>query len=76
MESAGSLLSLFVYTDGLTEAREEGGFFGEERLEAILDGTSSIGMELLNEVSDAVERFTHGRPADDDRTMAAISGIR
>jgi len=67
---------LFVYTDGLTEARDDGGFFGERRIEELLDGTSSTGMKLLMEVSDAVERFTHGRPADDDRTMAAVSSCR
>lgn len=64
---------LLVYTDGLTEARGEQGFYGEERIAALLESTERRGPELLAELLESIERFTGGRPADDDRTVATVT---
>ena len=64
---------LLIYTDGLTEARNDGGLYGEDRLETLFRESEARGAALLSEICASVEIFTHGRPADDDRTLAAIS---
>jgi sigma-B regulation protein RsbU (phosphoserine phosphatase) len=61
---------LVLYTDGITEARNpKGDMFGLERLDVLLENCSVTASDLLRSVLAAVEEFTDGRPADDDRTL-------
>ncbi len=67
---------LVLYTDGITEAANPAGeLFGLSRLDQILSRRPGSANQLLNEVLTAVEQFTAGHPAADDRTLlvAAIS---
>ena len=65
---------VLVYSDGLTEARNEAGdFFGEERLKELLPGlvglsAAKAGLELLQ----AVDRFTGQARQNDDLSMIMI----
>jgi len=64
--------TVFLYTDGVTEARREDGvFFGEERLirELWISEASEIG-EVPVRVFDAVMEFTGGRLTDDIALLA------
>jgi len=66
--------SIFLYTDGLTEAfdpnREQ---FGEERLEAYLsDHRAECLDELCRTTLDHIKDFTNGAEAADDMTCLAI----
>jgi phosphoserine phosphatase RsbU/P len=57
---------LFLYTDGLTEARREAEQFGEERLFELLEGLSGIEPdELIDRVLDECDAFTGGMLRDD-----------
>ena len=61
---------LVLYTDGITEAEgPDGDQFGTARLDAVLENCSVTASDLLKSVLDAVEAFTEGRPATDDRTL-------
>jgi sigma-B regulation protein RsbU (phosphoserine phosphatase) len=61
---------IVFYTDGITEASNaEGELFGTERLDRELEVCSLQAKGLLESVLRAVEEFTTGRPADDDRTI-------
>jgi sigma-B regulation protein RsbU (phosphoserine phosphatase) len=61
---------IVFYTDGITEARNPAGeMFGLERLDDVLSNCSLVASALLGAVLEAVEQFTVGRPADDDRTL-------
>jgi sigma-B regulation protein RsbU (phosphoserine phosphatase) len=61
---------LVLYTDGITEAQNpKGELFGLERLDVVLENCSVTASDLLNSVLAAVEEFTEGRPALDDRTL-------
>lgn len=61
--------SLFVYTDGATEARGDEDFFGEERLlEALLPAAAPA--ELVQRVLDAVLDFQDQLPRDDIALLA------
>ncbi|WP_322759799.1 SpoIIE family protein phosphatase [Frankia sp. Cr2] len=66
--------ALFIYTDGLTEARNERGEqFGEDRLLAeILRVPSQGPQELLDAVFEAVRAHAPGRPSD-DRTAIVLA---
>jgi serine phosphatase RsbU (regulator of sigma subunit) len=57
---------LFLYTDGLTEARSGGELFGEERLFQLLAcrGGESSG-DIARRVLEEVLRFAGGRLNDD-----------
>jgi serine phosphatase RsbU (regulator of sigma subunit) len=58
---------IVLATDGVTEAESpDGEFFGEERLEAALDGTTIEG------VLSKVETFMKGTPPNDDFTMLEV----
>ena len=65
---------LFMFTDGVTEAQDrEGGFFGEERLEAVLRShADSDAAGLVNAVKDAINDFSNGAEQADDITMLAL----
>jgi sigma-B regulation protein RsbU (phosphoserine phosphatase) len=61
---------IVFYTDGITEAQSSGGaLFGTRRLDDELEKCSLQAQALLNSVLASVEKFSQGRPADDDRTM-------
>jgi sigma-B regulation protein RsbU (phosphoserine phosphatase) len=61
---------LVLYTDGVTEAtNKQGEMFGLERLDKVLENCTLGASDLLKAVLAAVEEFTEGRPAADDRTV-------
>ena len=61
--------SVLFYTDGITEAMDHAGqMYGTPRLDRCLEGCQPAG-DLIHHVLDNVERFTAGRPPDDDRTL-------
>jgi sigma-B regulation protein RsbU (phosphoserine phosphatase) len=65
---------IVFYTDGITEARNpDGEMFGLARLDQVLEGCPDTASNLLEEVLRAVERFTAGQAADDDRTVLIAS---
>lgn len=67
--------SLFVYTDGVTEAnRTDGSMFGETRLEQVLAGTKADDTPamILEEVRSAVDDFVGDAPQFDDLTMLCV----
>jgi sigma-B regulation protein RsbU (phosphoserine phosphatase) len=62
---------MVFYTDGITEAHAPDGhtMFGVERLDEVLKLCHLSVPDLIAAVLDAVERFTEGQPAQDDRTL-------
>ena len=61
---------IILYTDGITEARNtEGVLFGTDRLDHELENCSLHAKGLRDSVLRAVDEFTGGHPADDDRTI-------
>jgi sigma-B regulation protein RsbU (phosphoserine phosphatase) len=61
---------IVLYTDGVTDARSPAGeMFGLDRLDEVLTGCPKVASELLDAVLQALEQFTAGRRADDDRTL-------
>jgi sigma-B regulation protein RsbU (phosphoserine phosphatase) len=70
---AGS--SLFLYTDGLTEAaREDGSLFGEERVLSNLSGlpAATPSSDLVSHMIDSVKEFVGDAEQSDDLTMLVI----
>lgn len=66
--------ALFLYTDGVTEARNASGdFFEEDGLVACLTSGSSTARDLVTRVSDAVITFRGDADQSDDVTLLAIS---
>lgn len=65
---------LLVYTDGVTEAMDKTeGFFGEERLEALLaQNATECAKEVVSQVMMAVEEFAAGVAQSDDITVLAM----
>lgn len=66
--------TIFLYTDGLTEAMTaEGRFFSEKRLKALLTELSGKPpSELTERVLAEVQDFSRGTPQADDITMLAV----
>ncbi|MBQ0102191.1 MAG: serine/threonine-protein phosphatase, partial [Firmicutes bacterium] len=65
---------LFLYTDGLDEARsEDGGFFGKDRIKKNLDENvgETIRGTVLN-MKAAVDKYTEGTEQFDDLTMLTL----
>jgi phosphoserine phosphatase RsbU/P len=61
---------IIFYTDGITEAYNQAGqMFGIERLDEMLENCSLQASGLLDSLLYAVDEFTQGRTADDDRTV-------
>ena len=61
---------LVLYTDGITEARNDaGGLFDTPRLDAAVAASDRAATDVLDAVLDAVDAFADGRAADDDRTV-------
>ncbi|WP_214412402.1 PP2C family protein-serine/threonine phosphatase [Sphaerisporangium fuscum] len=64
---------LFIYTDGVTEARApDRGFFGEERMLDLLRGGAGSGADLLRRVDGALSGFVGEAEQSDDITMMAV----
>ncbi|MEM1071445.1 MAG: PP2C family protein-serine/threonine phosphatase [Planctomycetota bacterium] len=62
-----------LYTDGITEAfNDEGNIFEVSRLDGVLANCGISAQGLIGSVLDAVDVFTDGRPADDDRTLVVL----
>ncbi len=62
--------TLFLFTDGVNEAKSEGGeFFGNERLEQLLNQSNS--QDITQDVLSAVKAFSAGAKQFDDITMLA-----
>ncbi len=70
--SLGPADVLFLYTDGVTEARSATeGFFGDERLLDALEGCSAEHLDSLpKSLLERVERFAGGRLSDDIALLA------
>lgn len=66
--------SIFLYTDGVTEAFDRNGNeFAEARLESCLAGADgSAPSQLIQNVFDAVKEFANGAVQSDDITALAI----
>ena len=56
---------LLLYTDGVTEARRAGDFFGEQRLESLAEKHIGYAKELMNSILAEVVGFQAGLPRDD-----------
>ena len=66
--------TLFLYTDGLTDAvNHEGELFGKERLEATLDGAAGRSPEqIVDHAWASIATFSAGAPAADDMTCLVL----
>ena len=66
--------TLFLYTDGLTDAVNlSGELFGKERLEATLDGASARSPEeIVDHVWSEISAYSAGAPAADDMTCLVL----
>ncbi len=61
---------IIFYTDGITEAADPAGrLFGVERLEKIVRRCRPDADELIQAILVAIDVFTAGQPATDDRTI-------
>ena len=65
---------IYVFTDGVTEAANpQGDMFGEDRLQAVLQGAVGRGSaEIVKSVTAAIRRFIGPALPSDDVTMLAI----
>jgi sigma-B regulation protein RsbU (phosphoserine phosphatase) len=65
---------IVVYSDGITEARNDTGeFFGMERMRALVRaGSNASCRELHAAILSALEEFTRGEPQNDDISLAVI----
>ena len=65
---------LVVYSDGLTEARnQQNEMFGEERLLQIIQREAPTGSHALQlKILQAIEEFTQGMPQSDDITFLVV----
>ena len=65
---------LFIYSDGITDARNEAGkFFGEERLMNLLQRDSGLSIEKIGKnILNEVERFVGDARVYDDLSMVII----
>jgi sigma-B regulation protein RsbU (phosphoserine phosphatase) len=65
--------TLFTYTDGVTEARAaDKSFFGDDRLEELLQRPYPSAAAMLDAVKQAVYTFMGDAPQFDDVTMVAV----
>jgi sigma-B regulation protein RsbU (phosphoserine phosphatase) len=68
--------TLFLYTDGVTEAWRDGEEYGVGRAAAALRRASSLPPhELLASCRSDLESFIGGSPRGDDLTMVAVRRI-
>lgn len=65
--------TLFLYTDGVTEAASPlGELFGEDRLERVLGGMSGSAQGVCESVVKAVDAYADGAPQADDITVFTL----
>ena len=66
---------LILYSDGLIEAIDDDGEpFGFDRFEkTILDSGHLTADEIKKSLLNAVKKFTHNRPPEDDQTLVVVS---
>jgi sigma-B regulation protein RsbU (phosphoserine phosphatase) len=66
--------TIFLYTDGLTEAMNaEHQQFGVERIQAVLDTCADYApKEILEKITQSVDGFVKHAEQSDDLTMLAI----
>ncbi|HEY4396326.1 MAG TPA: GAF domain-containing SpoIIE family protein phosphatase, partial [Acidimicrobiia bacterium] len=58
--------SLLLYTDGVTDARNAAGFFGEERLrETLISSAGASADDIVKTLDRALNEFHGGKPRDD-----------
>lgn len=73
--SLGDSDVLFLYTDGLTEARHDGDFYGEDRLVGLVAGLKEPNPEsVLSAVTESVMDFAH-HALTDDLAMLALQPV-
>ena len=66
-------MTLFLYTDGLTEAMNaDQELFGEERIDNVIKAFDGTPQELVETMSDAVHQFVGDTEQSDDLTLFAI----
>jgi sigma-B regulation protein RsbU (phosphoserine phosphatase) len=69
--------AVLLYTDGLTEARDErGGMFGQERLAQWLErraGTAGGAEALRADLASMLAEYQAGRPLNDDQTFIILN---
>ena len=67
--------AVFVYTDGVTEAKnKEGDQFGIERLEEALNDSPELPVSgIINHVSEKLDKFVNNEEQFDDITMVILS---
>jgi serine phosphatase RsbU (regulator of sigma subunit)/DNA-binding LacI/PurR family transcriptional regulator len=64
---------LFIYTDGVTEARNSAGaLFTKKRLAEILSRPFSSANEAIESVETVIKDYCEGKPPHDDITMLAV----
>jgi sigma-B regulation protein RsbU (phosphoserine phosphatase) len=66
--------SLFMYTDGVTEAmNEQGNLFSEERLKKqLIEFEGKSIQEIILGIMEGIVSFSHGVPQSDDITMMMV----
>ena len=71
------LSKIFLYTDGVYEAKNsQGEEFTVERLQKLVDEyTGQSAAKLIANVSEAVDTFTANCPKEDDLTLIAIEAV-
>ncbi|MCI6190373.1 MAG: serine/threonine-protein phosphatase, partial [Clostridium sp.] len=61
---------IFVYTDGVTEARNDEKLYGTVRLENTLNEKYNGNIyEIVPEIRNSIEKFSEEKPQSDDITM-------
>jgi phosphoserine phosphatase RsbU/P len=56
---------IVLYTDGVSEARREGEFYGEDRLRALIARRAGSAATTADAILDDVLAFQSGQPRDD-----------
>jgi phosphoserine phosphatase RsbU/P len=65
--------TLLCFTDGVTEARNDDGFFGEDRVVSVLRGLGGApASAIVERLAMAVADFSSDRDASDDIAIAAV----
>ena len=62
--------TIVVYTDGVSEARRNGTYYGEPRIAEVAAATGGSAAEVVTAVLEDVLDFQHGRPHDDIAVLA------
>lgn len=69
--------TIFLYTDGLTEAENDThAQFGEERMMELLSTTNNNPLPIIEAVTKSIDVFVEGAEQSDDLTMLAIKLVK